>query len=146
MVGAPFRRLHVAFARSRELSQRWACALFSNFRSSSITSHDWRPGASPLLMVPWRVLVRRIRASDTAGSTCPWNVWVMSWLPRSSSDFGSKPGRRCLGSGLGNEWRHHARTAFADGSKRTLGLRFCLRRLRKRSADQVPDRGGRIYA
>lgn len=28
-----------------------------------------------------------------------------------------------------------------DGSKRTVGVRLCLRRLRKRPADQMPDRG-----
>lgn len=43
------------------------------------------------------------------GSTCSWNVWVMSWVPTRRSVCGPRPGWKCPGSGLGNEWRRPVR-------------------------------------
>ena len=105
MVGAPARRLQVAYARSRGLSQRRACALLSNSRSS-LHYESRREARDKPLMAAMTDLAETYPRFGYPGSTCSWNVWGMLWAPTRRSGYGPRPDCRYPGSGHGNESRH----------------------------------------
>ena len=142
MVGAPARRLQVAYARGRGLSQRRACALLSTSRSSLHYESLLEARDKPLMAAMTdlaatypRFGYRRInvfmeRLGHVMGAT-------------SLSGFGSRPGCRCPGSAASQTSGDVPyETATTDGSKRTVAVRLCLRRLCKWSVDQKFNSGG----
>ena len=142
MVSAPVRRLQVAYARSRELSQRRACALLSTSRSS-LRYESRLEAREKLLLAAMTDLAatyprfgyRRINAfmerqGHFMGADKAYPLVVQGWIAgaqktASEADCGVP-----------------SATTTANGCKRTVGLRLCLRRLCKWSADQMPDRDG----